>query len=150
MSQSLVKNLIHLIFSTKERRPLIDRAIRESLHAYAAGILRDADSPGVAINSVNDHMHLLFNLNKNIALVQAIMQVKKGTSRWIKTQGPQYASFAWQNGYGAFSVSESAVGQVIKYIGNQEENHRVKDFQGEFRSFLQRHRVAFDERYLWD
>ena len=96
MGQSLAKNLIHLIFSTKERRSFLDNAVRESLHAYVAGIFKEQDSPCLAINSVSDHVHVLFCLNKNVALAPVIMQAKKGASRWMKTQGPRYADFGWQ------------------------------------------------------
>jgi REP element-mobilizing transposase RayT len=150
MGQSLAKNLVHLIFSTKERRSLLDTAVREPFHAYASGIFKEQDSPCLAINSVSDHVHVLFCLNKNAALAQVIMQVKKGTSRWIKTQGPRYADFEWQNGYGAFSVSQSSVPDVRQYIENQIEHHRKVGFQEELRAFLKRHEMAYDERYIWE
>jgi len=150
MGQSLAKNLIHLIFSTKERRPLLDDAVRESLHAYIAGVLKEQESPCLAINSVADHVHVLFCLNKNAALAQVIMQAKKGASRWIKTQGPRYTDFSWQNGYGAFSVSQSSVADVRQYIANQAEHHRKVTFQEELRAFFNRHEIAYDERYVWE
>ena|SRR5687767_10413462 len=111
MSQSLARNIIHLIYSTKERRPLLDDAFRSALHGYATGILADEGCFTIAINSVADHMHILFELNKTIALSTAIQNVKQGTSRWIKTQcnDPAVQAFQWQNGYGAFSVSASNV-----------------------------------------
>jgi putative transposase len=150
VAQSLAKNLIHLIFSTKDRRPMIGDAIREELHTYAAGILNSLNSPALAINSVRDHMHMLFVLHKNHSLAHAVQEVKQGTSRWIKTQGAEYALFYWQNGYGAFSVSQSGVPEVIDYIGKQQEHHRKLSFQDEFRAFLKRYEVAFQEQYVWD
>jgi len=150
MGQSLAKNLIHLIFSTKDRRPLLDDVVRESLHAYIAGIFKEQDSPCLAINFVADHVHVLFCLNKNAALAEVIMQAKKGASRWMKTQGPRYADFGWQNGYGAFSVSQSSVANVRHYIANQAEHHRVVTFQEELRAFLKRHEIEYDERYIWE
>ena len=150
MGQSLAKNLIHLIFSTKERRPFLDDTVRESLHAYIAGVLKEQESPCLAVNSVTDHVHVLFCLNKNAALAQVIMQAKKGASRWMKTQGPRYADFGWQNGYGAFSVSQSSVEGVRRYIANQAEHHRKVTFQEELRAFFKRHEMEYDERYIWE
>ena len=150
MAQSLAKNLIHLIFSTKERRPLIGDPVREDLHTYAAGVLNTLISPALAINSMRDHIHILFVLHKNHALAHAVQEIKQGTSRWIKTKGAGYASFHWQNGYGAFSVSQSAVPEVIDYIAKQQEHHRKLSFQDEFRAFLNRYEVTFQEHYVWD
>ena len=104
----------------------------------------------VLINSVEDHAHLLFDLARTISISQAVEDVKKSSSKWIKTQGPEFAGFAWQAGYGAFAVSESNVETVRAYIANQREHHRTKTFQEEYRAFLERHNVAFDERYVWD
>ena len=109
MAQSLAKNLLHLIFSTKHREPLITAEIRPALHAYIGGILRQWKSPAIIMNSVADHIHMLFCLSKNHALKDIVEEVKKGSSKWIKTKGPQFAHFYWQNGYGAFSVSQSNV-----------------------------------------
>src|SRR5262245_31565634 len=146
MSQSLSRNIIHLIFSTKERRPLLDDTIRAALHAYAVGILADEGCFTIGINSVADHMHILFELNKTLALSTAVQNVKQGTSRWIKTQStePSIKMFQWQNGYGAFSVSASNVNAVTRYIARQAEHHRKTTFQDELRAFLKRHSVAYD------
>ena len=150
MPQSFAKNLIHLIFATKERRALLEDGIREELHRYACGILKDLESPALAVNSVSDHIHILLNLHRTKALADVVMEVKRGTSKWIKTKGPQFALFQWQAGYGAFSVSQSAVAEVEEYIRNQAEHHRRLSFQDEFRRFLQRYEIEFDERYVWD
>ena len=150
MPQSLAKNLIHLVFSTKERWPLLEDAVRQELHNYAAGILKDLDSPAIIMNSVPDHVHILFNLHRTKALADVVMETKRGTSKWIKTKGNQFAFFQWQNGYGAFSISQSAVGDVREYIRNQTEHHRKVSFQDEFRIFLKRYEIEFDERYVWD
>jgi REP element-mobilizing transposase RayT len=150
MPQSLAKNLIHLVFSTKDRRPLIDDAVRENLHNYAGGILRDLESPALLMNSVSDHIHVLFNLHRTKALSDVVMELKRGTSQWMKEQGPQHASFYWQSGFGAFSVSQSNVKAVEEYIAKQAEHHAVKTFQEEFRDLLKRYEVEFDERYVWD
>jgi putative transposase len=150
MPQSLAKNLIHLIFSTKNRKPVILKPTRPELHKYMNGILDEWDSPAIIIGSVADHVHLLFCLSKNHALSKVVEQVKKGSSKWIKTQGARYSAFHWQSGYGAFSVSQSNEPRVSTYISEQEEHHRTRNFQDEFRAFLRRHQIQFDERYVWD
>ena len=150
MPQSLSKVLIHLIFSTKGRRGLITPKIREPLNGYLVGILRNHDSPSLMINCVEDHAHVLFRLSRNHAIKTIVEEVKKGSSKWIKTQGPEFQNFYWQNGYGAFSVSVSNVESVKQYIAGQEEHHRTVSFQDELRKFLQRHQIEYDERYVWD
>jgi REP element-mobilizing transposase RayT len=99
---------------------------------------------------VEDHAHLLFDLARTVSISQVVEDVKKSSSKWIKTQGAEFAAFAWQSGYGAFAVSESNVESVRQYIANQREHHQKKTFQDEYRAFLKRHNVAFDERYVWD
>ena len=150
MGQSLAKNLLHLVFSTKHRVPVLTDTIRPELHRYAAGILADLESPALAINSVADHSHILFSLSKNRALADVIMEVKRGSSKWLKTKGAEFAEFHWQNGYGAFSVSQSSVADVVDYIAKQAEHHRRLTFQDELRKILLRHEQEFDERYVWD
>jgi len=150
MSQSLAKNLIHLTFSTNERRPIISAHTREGLNRYMCGILSDLDSPALAANCVADHAHILFNLSKNQPLAQVVMEVKRGSSKWMKTQGAEFGNFHWQGGYGAFSIGQSGVAGVKTYISNQEEHHRAKTFQEELRALLKKYEVPFDENYLWD
>jgi REP element-mobilizing transposase RayT len=150
MGQSLAKIVVHLIFSTKERLPALTPAVRGELNAYMVGILRELESPAILANSVADHAHILFVLSKNVALAKAVEEVKKGSSKWLKTKGAEFADFHWQNGYGGFSVSESNVAAVRRYIADQEEHHRRKTFQDEFRAFLQRYGVEYDEQYVWD
>jgi REP element-mobilizing transposase RayT len=149
MAQSLARNLIHLIFSTKNRAPLLQAAIRPELNGYVAGIFTNWDSPAIIIGSVADHVHALFGLSKNHVLVKVIEEVKRGSSKWIKTKGKEFPHFALQNGYGAFSVSSSMANSVSRYIANQEEHHRQVVFQDEFRKFCRRHGVDFDERFVW-
>jgi putative transposase len=149
VAQSLAKILVHLIFSTKERQAWIRPDLREELNAYLVGILRNHDSPALAVNCVEDHVHVLFSLSRNYALKAIVEQVKKGSSKWVKTKGPSLADFHWQNGYGAFSVSLSNVASVKRYIAGQEEHHRRMTFQEEFRRFLDKHGVEYDERYVW-
>jgi REP element-mobilizing transposase RayT len=150
MPQSLARLHIHLVFSTKNREPFIADSVRDSLHRYMATVLQNFGCPPVLINSVADHVHILFELGRTVALSAAVEEVKKSSSKWIKTQGAEFAAFAWQAGYGAFAVSESNVTPVREYIADQQEHHRKKSFQEEYRSFLEGHRIAFDERYVWD
>ncbi len=150
MPQSLANLYIHLIFSTKDRFPFLAKKMRPDLHAYMATVLANLKCPATLINSVEDHVHILFNLTRTVALAQAVEDVKKSSSKWIKTQGPAFGQFAWQAGYGGFSVSQSNVPAVANYIRKQEEHHRMKTFQEEYREFLGKHKIQYDERYVWD
>src|SRR5690606_34200919 len=124
--------------------------IRPALFAYQAGTFRELESPAIVIGGERDHVHALFMLSKNRALTEVIEGVKRSSSKWIKTQGPSFSAFQWQGGYGAFSVSQSQVARVRQYIESQEAHHKQVSFQDEFRAFLRRYRVDFDERYVWD
>ena len=150
MSQSLVKNLIHLVYSTKLRQAWIPKEHRDGLFAYQAGIFKEWESPALMIGGVEDHVHALFSLSKNHTLTKIVEEVKKGSSKWMKLAGPKNANFFWQAGYAGFSVSQSNVDEVSRYIKNQEEHHRKMTFQDELRALFQRHEVEFDERYVWD
>lgn len=150
MPQSLACLPIHLVFSTKNRQRLIRDTIRDSLHAYMATVIQNMGCRAILINSVEDHAHLLFELARTVSLSEVVKEVKSGSSKWIKTQGPEVAGFAWQAGYGAFAVSESNVEAVRDYVAGQREHHRVRSFQEEYRVLLERHQVDFDERYVWD
>ena len=150
MPQSLVTNLLHLVYSTKHRRRWITAEARDSLYAYQAGIFKQWDSPALVIGGIEDHVHALFSLSKNHALKKIIEEVKKGSSKWIKTQDPKLADFYWQNGYSAFSVSQSNVADVMRYIERQEEHHRKMTFQDELRALFEKHGIVYDERYVWD
>lgn len=151
MPQSLVKNLIHLVYSTKNREPWIPEDVREGLFAYQAGIFKAWESPAIVIGGVEDHVHALFSLSKNHALKKIVEEVKKSSSKWMKTaDGTGNRDFQWQNGYAGFSVSQSNVEQVRKYTENQSEHHRKGTFQDELRELFRRHEVEFDERYVWD
>jgi len=150
MAQSLAKNLIHLIDSTKNRESHLSAEIRPKLFAYQAGILRECDSPAIIIGGDSDHVHALFLLSKSKKLCDVIEEVKKGSSKWMKTQGSVFSSFQWQNGYGAFSVSQSQVKHVCRYVDGQVEHHRTMSFQEEFRLFLKRYGIEYNEQYVWD
>lgn len=150
MSQSLANIIVHLVFSTKERRPLLRDEHRGEVHAYITGVLKNQDSPVIEINSVKDHVHVLFVQSKNHASSKIAEQVKTATSTWIKTLDSWYSDFAWQGGYGEFSVSPMHVEVVREYIRNQAEHHRREDFQTEYRRFCEKNGRALDERYAWD
>ena len=150
MPQSLSRIHIHLVFSTKNRQPLIDDTIRTPLHRYMAGILKQLDCPAKEINSVDDHVHALFDLCRTRSISDVVKDLKTASSKWIKTQSDAHKGFAWQTGYGAFAVSYSNISGVRAYILNQREHHRAKSFEEEFRQFLERHGIPFDERYVWD
>jgi len=152
MSQSLAKVLVHIVFSTKGRHPwLKDEILRQGLFAYQATLLREnVDSPALLINGADDHVHALCQLPRKFAIKDVVEQTKTESTKWLKKQGPQFAEFHWQSGYGIFSVSESKVEQVTQYIANQARHHQAMTFQDEFRLLCQRHKVALDERYVWD
>jgi putative transposase len=150
MPQSLTKILIHLIYSTKNRERILSDDIHDELHRYTAGILKELESPAILIISVEDHIHILYLHSRKCSPSKIVEEVKTGSSKWLKTKGPGYADFHWQNGYGAFSVSQSGVVEVVKYIEGQQEHHQRKTFQEEFREFLRRYEVPYDERYVWD
>ena len=150
MAQSLSKIYVHLIFSTKNRERTIPDEIRPTLHNYMGGILRDNHCIPVEINTEPDHAHVLFILSRTSALSEVIGHLKKGSTNWLHEQSPAYRGFYWQNGYGAFSVSQSGVLEVQEYIRHQRDHHRKMTFQDELRAFLKRYEVEFDERYVWD
>ena len=151
MSQSLVKNLIHLVYSTKNRQRWIPEGVRDRFFAYQVGIFRQWECPALVIGGVDDHVHALFSLSKNHALKKIVEEVKKGSSKWMKTaEAAANTNFCWQNGYAAFSVSQSSVDEVRKYIENQEDHHRKMTFQDELRALFTRHGIDFDERFVWD
>jgi len=150
MGQSLVKNSIHIIFSTKYREPLIRPPVEETLHRYLGGICNKLDCPVITVGGYTDHVHVLCLLSKKIALMKLVEELKSHSSKWVKTQGAGYSKFYWQNGYGAFSVNPKEIETVIAYIANQHEHHAKKTFQEEYRSFLKKYNVEYDERYVWD
>jgi len=149
MHQSLSRVLVHLIFSTKHREPLIPQTICPRLHAYIAGILDNLHSPSLQTGGISDHVHILFALGRTISQAQVVEEIKKSSSKWMKTDAG-VPEFSWQAGYGAFSIGQSQTENVIAYIQNQAEHHRKITFQEEFRKFLERYKVAYDERYVWD
>ena len=150
MPQSFTKLYAHLIFSTKNRRAFLDDDIRPRVHGYLATVIRDLDSPFVVVGGVADHVHILFDLGKMHAPVEFVEHVKRESSRFIKALGAKYREFYWQRGYGMFSVSPTHRAEVEAYVRGQDEHHRTKTFQEEFRAFLERYDIEWDERYVWD
>ena len=150
MPQSLAKIYIHLIFSTKNReRSLLDE-IRPALHAYMGGILNGLGCQPVEINTEPDHAHLLFVMTRTDTVSNVVGQLKKSSNDWLRECDQRFNNFYWQGGYGAFSVSQSAVEEVRDYIRHQRDHHKQVSFQDEFRAFLKRYEIEFDERYVWD
>jgi putative transposase len=150
MPQSLSYLLTHIVFSTKDRTPVLDATVRPALHAYLATVARNVDCECFRVGGVADHVHLAVRLSRTIAMAQLIEELKTSSSKWIKTQSPALSSFAWQRGYGAFSVGPSDLDALLHYIDTQEEHHRTRTFQDEYRAFLKKYRIEYDERYVWD
>jgi len=151
MPQSLAKVLVHIIFSTKSRFPFLsDITIRSEMHAYLGGTCNNLESPVIIVGGISEHVHILCRLSRSISIAKLIGELKRESSKWIKTKGGILTKFSWQNGYGIFSVSESNVEQVREYILNQEKHHRKKNFQDEYRTFLNKYRVEYNEKYVWD
>jgi REP element-mobilizing transposase RayT len=148
MSHTSGNILLHFIFSTRERRPLIKPEFRNDLFAYLGGIIREMNGTALIINGVNDHVHMLVRLRPVHSAAEIVRVVKTNSSRWVREK--HSAQFAWQTGYGVFSVSESSVAAVTKYIANQEEHHRKHSFQEEFVAFLKKNHVEYDPKYIWD
>jgi REP element-mobilizing transposase RayT len=150
MPQSLTRIYAHLIFSTKNRKPFLDEAIRSRVHAYLATVIRDMDSPWVVVGGVADHVHALFDIGKMVAPANFVERVKRESSKFVKTLGSDYSKFYWQRGYGMFSVSPKDRDEAEHYVRNQEEHHQRRTFQEEYRTMLKQYGIDFDERYVWD
>jgi REP element-mobilizing transposase RayT len=150
MPQSLSLVVIHVIFSTKDRIAFIDPQTRTKLHGYLATVARNADCECYRVGGVADHVHLAIRLPRTLTIADLIEQLKTSSSKWMKTQWPDLASFSWQRGYACFSVGPSDLDSLCHYIDNQEEHHRVRTFQDELRVFLKKYGVEFNEAYVWD
>ncbi len=150
MAQSLSRLLIHLVFSTKNREPILHPNIRTELHPYLAVTLDNIGCPSLRIGGVADHVHLFFGLSRTRTVADTVETVKTRSSRWIKTKGSEFAAFRWQSGYGAFSVSQSDADRVVAYVANQEHHHQHQTFQDEYRTLLERYRIDYNETYVWD
>lgn len=149
MPHSYVSNLVHYVFSTKERFPFIDQEVESRLWPYIGGIARESGMKALAIGGTPDHLHTLLSLPATMSVAKAVELLKGGSSKWLHDLSPDYRKFAWQDGYGAFSVSASQKDKTIAYIRGQKEHHQKRTFQEEFLEFLNRHGVEYDPRYIF-
>ncbi len=150
MAQSLSQILLHIVFSTKNRRPCLPPAIHAQLYPYMASVLSALECPAVEVGGTSDHIHLLCSLSRILSVAELVENVKKPASKWLKSKGTDYGKFQWQSGYAAFSVSPSLSPRLVKYIRAQEAHHQKVSFKDEFRKLLERHSISYDEKYLWD
>jgi putative transposase len=150
MPQSLNLTLVHLVFSTKDRTPFLTPDVRPDLHAYLATVARHGDGECYRAGGVADHVHLAIRLSRTISIADLVSELKTSSSKWLKDRSPALSKFAWQRGYASFSIGPRDLDTVIAYIDNQEEHHRTKTFQDEYRNFLRQYGIEFDERYVWD
>jgi REP-associated tyrosine transposase len=149
--QSLSRILVHIVFSTKDRYPFLrDLTIREEMHCYLCGILNNRGSPALLVGGVSDHVHILCQLSRTTAISNLIGETKQASLLWVKEKHGMLAQFYWQSGYGAFSIGQSQLASIRRYIATQEEHHRKLSFQDEFRGFLRKYELEYDERYVWD
>jgi len=150
MPQSLANVLIHIVFSTKYRAPVLVPSIRLALHAYLATIARNTGCECYRAGGVADHIHHAIRLSRMVTIADLVEEVKTSSSKWLKTQSPDLGGFRWQRGYGVFSVNPNGLDDLRNYIDNQEEHHRERDFQKEYLEFLKSEGIEYDERYVWD
>jgi putative transposase len=150
MSQSLSSVLVHLVFSTKTREPFITPKIEAELHPYMATVFRELKSPSLAIDGTSDHIHILFSMARIVTIANIVEEVKTSTSKWIKKKGREFRNFHWQRGYGAFSIGQSNVNVLKRYIHEQKEHHKRITFQDEYRKFLKAYGINYDEKYVWE
>ena len=151
MPQSFTCLLFHIVFATKERRPWLDEAVRPALFAYLGGIARESGAAALLVNGTADHVHLLVQVPAKLAAAELVRLLKANSSLWLhREHAATHRLFAWQNGYGAFSVSASGQAAVERYIANQETHHRRMSFEQEFVGLLKKHGIRYDERYLWE
>jgi len=150
MPQSLGLVIVHVIFSTKDRFPCLGPTVRPKLHAYLATVARNAGCEAYRVGGVADHVHLAIRLSRTLTIAELVETLKTSSSKWLKTQAPELGGFSWQRGYGCFSVGPSDLMVLTTYIDGQEEHHRTRTFEEEFRAFLNKYGVTFDEAYVWD
>jgi putative transposase len=150
MPQSLSSVLVHLIYSTKNREQFITPAVQPELFAYMSTVFHACNSPALSIGGTADHVHSLFALGRTVTIAEVVEEVKKRSSKWVKTKGPAFKNFHWQTGYGAFSIGQSNALALKRYIRDQADHHRHRSFQDEYRTFLKKYGIEYDERYVWD
>jgi REP element-mobilizing transposase RayT len=149
MPQSLSYILVHLIFSTKGRRPLLTDAIRSEMHAYLASVI-GSDNICVRVGGISDHVHVALFIARTESMAKLVERLKVSSAKWIKTKGPEFAKFGWQRGYAVFSVGLSDRAALVQYIDGQGTHHRRRDYQAEMRAMFAKYGVAFDEKFVWD
>ena len=149
MAQTLVCLRVHVVFSTKDRRPMITPEVESELYAYIGGTANNLGSPCLAAGGTSNHVHLLISQSKTIALSSLMEEVKKSSSKWIKTKSPTLRTFGWQDGYGAFTIGQSQVEALQNYIAGQKERHKKLSFEQELVALLKKYNVQYDERYIW-
>ncbi len=149
MPQSLVKILVHIVFSTKERQRIITPQIEPQLYGYISGIITNNGGRMIIAGGEADHLHILASIGR-IDISELVGDIKRGSSSWIKKKDRQFEKFYWQRGYGAFSIGQSQVPAVSRYIRDQKEHHKVQSYQDEFRALCVKYEVEIDERYCWD
>jgi REP element-mobilizing transposase RayT len=149
MPHTYVSGLVHCVFSTKNREDTIVPGIRERLWAFMGGICRRNKMKALAIGGTSNHVHVLISLPATLSLAKAVQLIKGASSKWVHETSPNQRNFAWQEGYGAFSVSISHVQATIEYVESQEAHHRRKTFEAEFLAFLKKHSIGYDLRYVW-
>lgn len=150
MSHSYVSSLYHCVWSTKQRRPMMTAELRDRLWPYLGGIAKNNRMKCLAVGGVEDHVHMLLSLASTMSISKALQLIKGGSSKWVHDTFPEHRNFAWQEGYGAFSIGISQIDDTVAYIDRQAEHHRQRTFQEEFLAFLEKHHIDYDPRYLWD
>ena len=149
MAHTYSSCLVHYVFSTKDRRKTLSEDVRARLWPYMGGIARRNEMKALAVGGTDDHAHVLLSLPTTLSLAKAIQLIKGGSSRWIHETFPMHSGFSWQEAYGAFSIGVSGVEETIRYIESQEQHHRKMSFEDEFVTFLRKHGLGFDEKYVW-
>jgi putative transposase len=150
MPQSLSQVIVHIVFSTKERHRWLDVQIAPRMHAYLATVCRDVGCEAYRVGGAADHVHIATRLSRTVSQAELVEKIKTTSSAWVKHQGTEYANFRWQAGYGGFSIGWSQLEDLIRYIDEQEEHHRIHSFQEEYRNLLRKYQVKYDEGYVWD
>ncbi len=150
MPQSLSLVIVHIIFSTKDRTPFLDSDTRPHLYAYLATVARNSKCEGYRVGGTADHVHLAVRLGRTNTIAGLVEELKTSSSKWLKTQRSELRQFAWQRGYGAFSVGRAELEDLVAYVGTQEAHHEVRTFEQEYLALLKQHDIPYDERYIWD
>ena len=150
MAQSLSMVLLHIVFSTHNRQKMIPKHLRSKLHAYLAGVCRKMGSEAFRVGGTDDHVHIACTLPRTLTMAKLVEEIKKPSSSWMKQQERDTAQFSWQSGYGIFSLGQSQLPALIRYIDDQEEHHKTNSFKEELLLFLEKYGVAYDKKYLWD